>query len=265
MKLMKYELMRRKNILIGGAISMLFVEGVALFGMLMGGSNWRAGWNGWNMLAAGMTMLLVFGGFILAFLDGVIRLYSDYKQKHGYMIFMTPQNGYKVIWAKTIFAALEIIVAGIIIIGCLAVSAVVLDNIYVGEISNFLAMLKVYNISAGTIIGGGVVGLLQIMAQLSIAILAVTVSRAMMPSKSYNWLVTLLMYFALAIVVNVVDGGLLFVFGVAGDMALTDNGAGLIESGLLAKYLWIGVGTYVTWFTGCTLLSGRMVNRGIDL
>ena len=43
MKLMKYELLRRKQLLIGAALSIVFLEGVALLGLFLGG--------GWNALA----------------------------------------------------------------------------------------------------------------------------------------------------------------------------------------------------------------------
>lgn len=103
------------------------------------------------------------------------------------------------------------------------------------------------------------------MAQLSIAFLAVTVSRAIMRSGSYNWLIALVMYFALAMIVNMADGILLLAFGVIGDIMSITNDTMLFNSGLFVKYFIIGAVTYSAWFVGCTLLSGCLVNRGIDL
>jgi ABC-2 type transport system permease protein len=267
-KLMKYELNRRKHMLIGAAITMLFLEWIALLGIYNGGG-WRAasggGWNGWNILAVGMTALLVIGGFALTTLDAVTRLYSDYKQKHGYMLFMTPQSGYRIIWAKTVFALLEILAAGLIIAGCLALSCMALEHVY-GAVSIFFANPPIdIGVLINLITSGGILGLLQIMAQLSIALLAVTVSRAVTQGSSYNWLIALAMYFALAVVVNVGNSYLLLAFGVVGDVLRINNGIALIDSGLLTKYLIIGAVTYSAWFTGCTLLSGRLINRGMDI
>lgn len=253
-KLMKYELLRRKPLLIGGALSMLFVEGLALLGIHLNG--------GWNALAIVMTVLLVVGGLILAFLDGVTRLYSDFKQKHGYMIFMTPQSGYKIIWAKTIFGVLEVLAAGLIITGCAALSVSAVDSLHNGIVSNFFAAL---GISTGMVVGAGFLGLFQLMAQLSIAFLAVTVSRSFMQSNSYSWLIALLMYFALALGVNVVDSVLLVAFGLVGDTLQIASDAALIGSGILGKYFVIGAVTYSVWFVACTVISGRLVRRGIDL
>lgn len=268
MKLMKYELLRRKQMFIGAALTILFVEGVTLLGIYLGGG-WIGtgadGWNGWNVLAVVMTALLVVGVFVLTFLDAVTRLYSDYKQKHGYMLFMTPQSGYRIIWAKTIFAVLEVIAAGIVVAGCLALSCMALEQVY-GAVTKFFADPPAdINIIVSVGTSGIIAALLQIMAQLSIAILAVTVSRAMTRSNNYNWLIALVMYFALALIVNFADGALLVAFGVIQDIKLVDHGAPFFENGMYAKYIIIGAATYLVWFTGCTLLSGRLLKRGIDL
>ena len=192
----------------------------------------------------------------------MIKLYSDFKHKHGYMIFMTPQNGYRIIWAKMLYAILQMLAMGIVIAGCMALTAAVADSLHDGIIRTFFAALR---IGTGTILGMGGLGLLQILAQLSIAVLAVTVSRSMMQSSSYNWLIALLMYFALALVVNLVDGALLLAFGITGDVMQLSSDAVVFGSQLMTKYYLIGAVTYSAWFVGCTTLSGRLVNRGIDL
>jgi hypothetical protein len=73
------------------------------------------------------------------------------------------------------------------------------------------------------------------------------------------------MYFALALIVNIVNGVLLLVFGVIGDFMSIANDAVVINSGLFTKYFIIGAVTYTAWFAGCTVLSGRLINRGIDM
>ncbi len=253
-KLLKYELLRRKPMLIGALLSMVFIEGATLFGVFMGG--------GLNALAILMTALLVVGGLVLAFLDGITRLYSDLKQKQGYMLLMTPQDGYRIIWAKTIFSVFEIIAAGLLITGCLSLTGAAFNHMHSNAVSLFLEQLP---FGWDVILSTAAIGLLQLMAQFSIAILAVTVSRTFMQSRRYNWLIALLMYFALAMIVNFVDGALLMAFGVVGDVIQASNDTMLLNSGLLAKYFAIGAATYSVWFVVCTFISGRLINRGIDL
>ncbi len=263
MKLLKYELLRRKQLLIGAAISIAFVEGLALLGIYNSGGMemFKAnGFNGWHMLAIIMTVLLAVGVFVLAFLDAIVKLYSDFKQKHGLMLFMTPQSGYRVIWAKTIFAVAEILIAGLAVAGCLALSAAALDQCYDGVVGKLLASFGMYR---GLALGSIALGALQLIAQLSIAMLAVTVSRVL--TRSSSWIIALLMYFALVMVVNMANGVLLVAFGVIGDVMSATNDTTLLQNGIMSKYFIIGALTYIAWFFGCTTVSGRLINRGIDL
>ena len=230
-KLMKYELLRRKNLIIGTVLSMLIIEGATLLSLYKGG--------GWDVFALILTVLLVVGGLLLPFFDAIIRLYSDFKQKHGYMLFLTPQNGYRVIWSKTLFAALELIASALIIIGCLALSSVAFEHFHSGMVSSFFDTIQA---GGGTIIGFGALAYLQLMAQLAIALLAVTVSRTMMQGNSYNWLIALLKYFALAAVVSLVNSVLLLAFGVVQDVLQFTGDTSLVASGLVAKYIAIGAG-----------------------
>jgi hypothetical protein len=152
--------------------------------------------------------------------------------------------------------------AGLVIAGSLALSCMAIEHVY-GGVSKFFAEPPIdLGVLTGVGIGCIILGLIQFMAQISIAILAVTVSRVMTQGSKYNWLIALLMYFALAVVVNMADGALLLAFGMAGDIINWDD---IIKSGFFAKYLMIGTAVYSAWLAGCTLLSGRLINRGIDL
>lgn len=259
MKLLKYELLRRKSILIGAAITMLFVEGLALYGIYRGG--------GWNTLSIIMTVLLVVGGLLLPILDTVTKLYSDYKQKQGYMLFLTPQSGTRILWAKAIFGAIETIVAVALIGGCMMLSAAALDYYQQGMATGLLLTIQqemgAVSMSSMLLVYGGLITL-QMLAQMAIAMLAVTVGRILVQGNSYNWLIALAMYFALALAVNMVDSLLMVAFGLIGDVSKLMNNADSVAS-FLGKYFAVGAGTYAVWFAACTTLSGRLARRRVDL
>ena len=259
MKLMKYELLRRKNLLIGGLITMLLIEGIALYGIYRGGA--------WNTLSVVMTVLLMMGGLLLPILDTVTKLYADYKNKQGYMLFLTPQGGSRIVWAKTIFGAFEVLAAMAVLVGCLALSAAALNAFQNGMLDAMFADIR--QDLGDVFLGGGAAvftGLvaLQMFAQMAIAMLAVTVSRVMVRGSGYNWLIALAMYFALAIAVNVVDSLLMVAFGLIGDAARVMNDVSGIGA-MLAKYFAIGAGVYAVWFVACTIVSGRLASRHVDL
>lgn len=260
MKLMKYELQRRKPLMLGALLAILVLEGITVYAIYSGGN--------WNVLAIILTFLMVIGALLLPILNTVTKLYADFKQKQGYMLFLTPQSGYKIIWAKTIYGAIETLVAILLIIGCLFLSGSAADYFQDGAVSHMLASMQqeLGLLSLGT---AGIVYVLlialQMLAQLSIAVLAVTVSRSIMPATNYGWLIALLMYFAFAVGVNIVNGILLLTAGLAGDMT------NIIQSGIInahtmiAKYFVIGAVTYTAWFAGCTMLSGRLTSKNVDL
>jgi|AGTN01.3.fsa_nt_gi hypothetical protein len=261
MKLLKYELMRRRNLLLGAAITLLFAEGVALYGIYRGG--------GWNTLAVVMTVLLTVGGLLLPILDTVTKLYADYKQKQGYMLFLTPRSGYRILWAKTIFGAIETVAAVALIGGCLALSAAALDRFQQGMAAGILLSIQQsmggVSLDSLLLVYAGLVAL-EMLAQMAIAILAVTVSRAMVQGNSYNWLIALVMYFALAVGVNAVDSLVLVAFGFIGDITklMGESVSVSAMSALLAKYFAIGAVFYAAWFAVCTFISGRIASRKLD-
>ncbi len=260
MKLMKYELLRRKQLLLGALLTILLIEGITVYAIYRGGN--------WNVLAIILTFLMAIGALLLPIFNSVTKLYADFKQKQGYMLFLTPQSGYKILWAKMLHGTVEILAALALVAGCLFLSGFAANQFQDGVISHMLASMQqeMSSLSIGT--AGFVYVLLivlQMLAQLSIAMLAVTVSRSIMPATNYSWLIALLMYFAFAVGVNLVDSLLLLAFGLAGDiMNIVKIGIENI-GGMIAKYLTIGVVAYVAWFIGCTALAGRLASKNVDL
>lgn len=260
LKLMKYELLRRKNLLIGTALAMILIESIILYGIYRGGS--------WNVLSIVLTVLSCAGAFLLPFLDTVAQFYSDFKHKHGFMLFMTPKSGYSVVWSKVLFAALELLTSAAILIGCLFLSYAAVNFFDKGSLS---AIVEGIHAEIGTqasftrmLLGFlGMYGL-QLLAYISIAVLALTMTRIMMPRNSYHWLIALLIYFALTIAVGLVNSGVLMLFGFIGDIKQVADNA-LHVGSVIGKYFIVGAATYILWFVGCNTLSGLLVNKNLDL
>lgn len=260
MKLMKYELLRRKQLLLGALLTILVIEGITVYAIYRGGN--------WNVLAIVLTFLMAIGALLLPILNSVTKLYADFKQKQGYMLFLTPQSGYKILWAKMLHGTIEILAAIALVVGCLFLSGYAADQFQDGVISNMLASMQQEMSSLSIGIAGVVYVLLialQMLAQLSIAMLAVTVSRSIMPATNYSWLIALLMYFAFAIGVNLVNGILLLAFGLIGDITSSIQSGVTNAGSMITKYFIIGAVTYTAWFAGCTMLSGRLASKNVDL
>lgn len=260
-KLMKYEFLRRKPLLLGALVSVAAVQGGIVYAVYRGGS--------WNTLAVILTVLLSVALLLLPLLNAVTKLYADLKHRTGYMLFLTPASGGRILFAKMSYAAAETLAATALLCGCLVISGLALDQFQNGAAAAMLAPLQQ---QLGALPLGGVAAayvlliMLQMLAQLSIAMLAVIVSRCMLPATSYGWLITLLMYFAFALGINVVNSLLLLAFGFVGDvLSLVSQSSVANVSAFAVKYLILAAALYAAWIAGCTAFSGRLAGRRVDL
>ncbi len=260
-KLMKYEFLRRKPLLLGALLSIIILEGITIFTIFQIPL--------FNGLTVMLTLLLVIGALLLPLLNTVTKLYSDLKHKQGYMLFLTPQSGNKIILAKTLYGAVETLVSAALVAGCLTLSAHFANQAYpydavteiLNSIQHELGMTSLDSVFAVY----ALLIMFQLIAQMSIAVLAVTFSRVILRATNYGWLVALLMYFVFSLGVNIVNGILLLAFGLAGDIISLIPADATQLGGIFSKYFLIGAFTYGAWFVGCTALSGRLASKNVDL
>lgn len=99
-KLMKYELLKKVNLMFIALIVSVAVELIIVFTIYKGGA------------ALGFSMFLIFllgfGGFIMLFVDSVVMYSSDLYKKPGYMLFfLTPNSSFKIIGSKLLVSLIE--------------------------------------------------------------------------------------------------------------------------------------------------------------
>ncbi len=259
-KLMKYEFLRRKPLLLGALLTILVLEGITIVTIFQ----IRA----FGGLTVVLTLLLVIGALLLPLLNTVTKLYSDLKHKQGYMLFLTPQSGSKIILAKSLYGAIETLVSVVLTAGCLMLTAHFANQFYPGAVTDILSSIQ---LELGLASLDGVFAVytllivMQLVAQMAIALLAVTFSRVILRATNYGWLVALLMYFVFGVGVNIVNGLLLVAFGLIGDIGRLIPTDATQLGGLFSKYFIIGAVTYAAWFIGCTAVSGRLASKHVDL
>ena len=259
-KLMKYEFLRRKHLLLGALLSIIALEGIAVFTIFQIPY--------FNGLTAMLTLIIVIGALLLPLLNTVTKLYSDLRHKQGYMLFLTPQSANKIILAKTLYGTVETVISVALAAGCLTLSAYFANQVYPGSVTEILSSIQ-HELGLASLDGAFAVYALlivmQLIAQMAIAVLAVTFSRAILRATDYGWLVALLMYFAFGVGVNIVNGLLLVAFGLIGDIGRLIPTDVTQLGGLFSKYFLIGAVTYAAWFIGCTAVSGRLASKHVDL
>lgn len=131
-KLLKYELIRSKNVLLITLVTMLGIEALFLLGFFFDIE---------SLLGTSVTLLVFagLGGFLAFLIYAVSRFYTDLKNKHGYMLFLTPRNSYQIVGSKVINSFLVMLVGVVLYIGM-----VVLDislAVEAAEDSNLLVLM----------------------------------------------------------------------------------------------------------------------------
>jgi hypothetical protein len=270
-KLMKYELIRRSKLLITVLIVLVFLEGLAIYGLYRGGDNWAIVF---FLIMIGMG----FAAFIVPLIDTVANYYSDFKHPHGYMIFLTPKNGFQIIGSKALFALLELLAAMALVAGFYVA------NFYLGEAFGYTEAVadirKVFQLipqmlgtSTFKITALGIASaVLQFFNIIMLAITALTVAKTLLSQKSFNWLIALLLYLALATVVDAINGLVLSGMGFFRDLIsfTKDASSTSIELGDqikldIVKYILISIKCYIVWIGAEYAASSLLLNKRVDL
>ena len=107
-KLMKYEIVRKKNILLSSLAIFVLTELLLLFCLFKGGN--------WLVLFAVVAVFLFEGVYLFVLYDNIKLLSDDLNSRSGYMLFLTPNHGYNIVGSKMIVGFIELIISTILII-----------------------------------------------------------------------------------------------------------------------------------------------------
>jgi len=194
----------------------------------------------------GVTMV---GFGILYFIDIIFLFRNDLFKQEGYMLFMTPHNGYKILGSKLIFGLLEGLAIAIIYLGIVLLNL----KVMLGVPINFeLIGLNSEMIVTG--IKGLILGVFMLVEFALTVYLSFALFKSLINNTRFKGLIT----FGIFIVINIVKSKIVEVFAnvlgqdftnlqiTTNDMMLeTVNRAmnyGLIATILSAVILFIGTG-----------------------
>ncbi len=264
LNLMKYEFLRRKRLLTTILLIFAFLEAGVWLGMKLEGN--------WYIMSVAFVMLLFVGGIAFPFIDAVVNYYSDFKNKNGYMLFLTPNNGYKIIGSKVLFLIAEMIAVFAIVACALRFDFHLLQTSYpdvvnpiIAEMADSLKLaLNLDKITFWTASPLLALGLVQYLTNAMIALFAITIAKTLLSNKDFNWLLALVFYFALYSLVQIVNTGALAAFGFVGDIIrLTETNGDTLPN--IMKYFMVGLGTYAIWLTASFTVSGALITKRTDL
>ncbi len=122
MKLMKYELIRRKNSLAIFFGTLLTLELVSLFAINRGGK--------WIALFIVLMFFVIIGASLFVVYDNIKLLSDDLNNTSGYMLFMTPNHGYNITAAKMIIGFIEVTITFLLVALLYYINFLYLDSLY---------------------------------------------------------------------------------------------------------------------------------------
>ncbi len=265
-KLLKYEFLRRKNTLLAFAIILAVAECLIIFGLYKG--------DGWLALSIILSVLIIGTTYFCALLDTIWSYFSDLKNKHGYMLFLTPNSGYKIIGSKALFGLVELFISVAVVFILTAINLTVAKGIYAPEsteLHNMIIQLKV-NFkdlipSLWQIIQFVLMTLLQWFNIIMMGIFAITLSKTVFSTGKHRFLLSLMFFILLSIVVQFITVSVMTPFGLFGDMIKIEmsNNVPIAASLHMNKYFLIGSVLYVIYITLFYFFSGRLLHKRIDL
>lgn len=264
-KLMKYEVYRRKTTILAYIILFAVAELLILFGLYKGDS--------WIALSVVMTILIIGGTYVYALVDTIASYYSDLKNKHGYMLFLTPVSGYQIIGSKALFGLLQLFVTVVLMFLAMFLNYRVAIHLYFTgtEFEELWRQLmegfKVIAPHIGQLIQFLLIVLLQWFTIIMMGILAVTLSKTIFSNSKHSFLFSLLIYILLSVITQTISVSVLAPFGLFGDMIniqIVDNT--IVQSSIeIGRYFTIGIVLYSVYISLFYFLSGRFLHKRIDL
>ena len=206
LNLIKYEF--RKSWFVKGiilAITAIF-EVIFLIGMASDNE---------DMLGFGVSFLAltaVCALFLIGVL-GIITLHKDLNTKQSYMLFMTPNNSYKILGSKMIENAISIFIAGLFYIA-LAIADITAWAAKSDELKGVIELINYllgedYAIDAPSFALSSMSFIVGWIYVITIGFFAVVISATLLNGRKFNGLISFIIFLAIVIISGIISDSLL--------------------------------------------------------
>ena len=254
LKLIKFEIMRKKMVfLIAGALTVLG-QLFAMFQYYKLDETVR-NYAGEEIFTIFMSFT-IFGFGLLYFIDLILLIKDDLFKQEGYMLFMTPHNGYKILGSKLIFALLEGFVIAVVY---LALAYLNVNMMGMGPIDFRMPEFDVAWIEL--IVKGLFLGVIMLIEFALTVYLSFALFKSLFTNARFKGLIT----FGIFIVINMVKGQIVEligkVFGRSFESIHLNASGAMLEAANSAMTLGIGatlVSAIILFFATGYLLENRI-------
>jgi hypothetical protein len=258
LNLIKYEFIRRYRL-----ISIILITMLALNILLL------------TRGVGGSMLFLVLSPIVLYifYLADIIRMCSDdLNKKTGYMLFMTPNSGYKIIWSKLMAAILEgfglLLIYFLFFIG---------NGTYIvasiGEVVDFSNILSIINnmFEGSLILGFDLVSLFIVLLTVLIFIIAfittvytaMTIRKSLFSEVKFGGLISFIIFLLINWIITYISGWLYGLYYEPMSATIVSTGSFTQETFIMALLPMIAVS--IIQIIALTGLSGYLLEKEINL
>lgn len=268
-KLMKYDLIRKKNILLTSIAVFVLIEFLLLFSLYKGG--------GWIIVFVLGSIFLFAGAFLFVMYDNIKLLSDDLNTKSGYMLFLTPNHGYNIIGSKMIVGFIEVILATILIVIAFSINYTYANSLANGEfalmikelIQGMSSEVRSVGINWFHYVSMAIAFVLKWFSFIVTVYLAIILRKTLFSAVKFKGFLSFVVFIALNIVASTaMQGVVAFAMAVGGYGDIIAN-AEVMEPERIVGFvnLMIGVsnGLNVVLIIGFFIASGFLLTKKVDL
>lgn len=272
LNLVKYEFYRRQKLLIIAAAVLVAVQGGILFTLNKGGN--------YLVLAAALVMLMIYGTLILLMVDAVKNYSTDLNKKEGFMLFLTPNNGHKIIISKILTTTILLAVSGTIVFIFMNWNLGIVRTLYIDTMEGQFKMMidAYYEIYSAAVpsIGGFILMISELAVEFMAVIIAIlfsiTVRKTILSNTKYGGLFSFLIFIVVISIMQTVNFGATLITGSFGnymdmvnEMAVNETFDANEFSSLLGKVMGVEFAMNFIYISVFTFLSGKLLTKRVDL
>lgn len=260
-KLLKYELLRKKKVYVIALCILTVLMLLIAFGIPRLQNNY------WVLITTVSALILLVGGLLFPIIINIAKYYSEYKNRSGYMMFLTPNSGSKIFGSKVLAAIIDTLAIYILLGLCALISYSIVQASYaeIPQISQLWAKFKMAfpNINLGTVVTVGVIAaLIQNINTIILALFSITVSKTMLAHKPLNWFIPLIMFFVISWVEQMVATTIIAAANFTSFKELISNNYINID---LSLVLIMAIGISIVFASAYTIISSRLITKKLDL
>ena len=273
LNLMKYEWIRSKKFIAGYLVLLLFLECVMIFSLYKG--------DGYTLLFSLIMFFLLPGSFLIILIDGARMISADLNQTSGYMLFLTPNSGYRIIFSKLAVSAINFFISQLIVLFIYYTNYKLSVDLFLNEVSGiFLILINAFKELITYYIPSPLIVFLAFLSfmlswfsTIVLVYLSIILTKTLFSRIRFKGLISFLFFILLSSLQSYITNALLFLLGRGFELssyftsALEETNASATADYLSFVYQYLIFSALVPLLFGIlfTFLSGFLMEKRMDL